>query len=108
MAMLRLARVQADQRLAHLVLSVRTPDDLIYAGEIQGPDTTVVYTRQTPAGVARTPGRLTTDDLQSLVRPDATTYVCGSSRFAEGASDLLVDAGATVDSIKIERFGPTG
>jgi len=108
MAMLRLARAEPDQRLAHLVLSVRTPDDLIYADEIQGPDTTVVYTRQTPAGVDRPPGRLTTDDLMSHVREGATTYVCGSSRFAEGASDLLVDAGVGADTIRVERFGPTG
>jgi ferredoxin-NADP reductase len=108
MAMLRLARARPDQRRAHLVLSVRTPDDLIYAGEIKGPDTTVVYTRQTPVGADRAPGRLTTDDLLSHVREDARTYVCGSSRFADGASELLVGAGVNVDAIRIERFGPTG
>ena len=108
MAMLRLARTRPDQRLAKLVLSVRTPEDLIYAGEIQGPDTSVVYTRQTPAGVDRAPGRLTTEDLRPHVREDATTYVCGSSRFAEAASDLLVDAGVSADAIRVERFGPTG
>jgi ferredoxin-NADP reductase len=108
MAMLRLARARPDQRLAHLVLSVRTPEDLIYAGEIQGPDATVVYTRQTPAGADRAPGRLTADDLLSHVRDDSTTYVCGSSGFAEGASELLVGGGVKADAIRIERFGPTG
>jgi ferredoxin-NADP reductase len=108
MAMLRLARARPGQRLANLVLSVRTPEDLIYAGEIQGPDTTVVYTRQAPAGFDRAPGRLTTDDLVPHVRQGATTYVCGSSRFAEAASELLVDAGVSADAIRIERFGPTG
>jgi ferredoxin-NADP reductase len=108
MAMLRLARAQPDQRLAHLVLSVRTPEDLIYAGEIQGPDATIVYTREAPAGFDRAPGRLTTDDLLPLVREGARTYVCGSSRFADGASDLLVDAGVNADAIRVERFGPTG
>jgi ferredoxin-NADP reductase len=108
MAMLRLARATPDQRLAHLVLSVRTPDDLIYAGEMQGPDATVVYTRQTPDGADRAAGRLTTDDLMSYVRNDSTTFVCGSSRFAEAASDLLMRAGVSADTIRVERFGPTG
>lgn len=108
MAMLRLARARPDEPLAHLVLSVRTPEDLIYADEIEGPDTTIIYTRRAPADVARTPGQLTTNELLSHVREDITTYVCGSSRFAEGASELLVNAGVTADSIRIERFGPTG
>jgi ferredoxin-NADP reductase len=108
MAMLRLARARPDQRLAHLVLSVRSPEDLIYADEIHGPDTTIVYTRQTPADADRAAGRLTADDLLAHVREGATTYVCGSSRFAEAASDLLVDAGVAENAIRIERFGPTG
>jgi ferredoxin-NADP reductase len=108
MAMLRLARTRPDQRLAHLMLSVRTPEDLIYAGEIEGRDTTVIYTRQTPRGVDRAAGRLTTEDLLTQVRDDATTFVCGSSRFAEGASELLVTAGVAAETIRIERFGPTG
>jgi ferredoxin-NADP reductase len=108
MAMLRLARARSNQQVAHLVVSVRTPDDLIYADEVQGPDTTVVYTRETAPGSARAAGRLTRDDLAPRVRADATTFVCGSSRFAEAASDLLIEAGVPVDSIRIERFGPTG
>ena len=108
MAMLRLARRTPTQDLAHLVVSVRAPDDLIYANEIDGPDATVIYSREAAAGSSRPPGRLTADDLAPYVRADATTFVCGSARFAEGASDLLVDAGVPVDSIRIERFGPTG
>jgi ferredoxin-NADP reductase len=108
MAMLRLARTQPHQQLAHLILSVRTPDELIYAGEIEGPDATVIYTRESPAGAARPAGRLTVDDLVAQLRGDATTYVCGSSRFADGASDLVISAGAAADTIRIERFGPTG
>jgi ferredoxin-NADP reductase len=108
MAMLRLARSREDQRLAHLVLSVRTSNDLIYASEIEGPDATVIYTRESPEGTTRGAGRLTVDDLVSYVRQDATTYVCGSSRFVDGASDLLMSAGVATDSIRIEQFGPTG
>jgi len=108
MAMLRLARATPGQQRAHLIVSVRSPDELIYSSEIQGPDSTIIYTRQAPAGLSRIAGRMTIDDVAPLIRPDATTYVCGSSRFAEAASQLLLDAGATTDSIRIERFGPSG
>ena len=108
MAMLRLARRTPNQALAHLVVSVRTPDDLIYADEIEGPDATVVYTRESPPATERAPGRLTIDDLAPHLRTGATAFVCGSSRFAEAASQLLVDAGVGTDAIRIERFGPTG
>jgi hypothetical protein len=36
------------------------------------------------------------------------TYICGSTRFAEAATSVVVDAGAVADSIRLERFGPTG
>ena len=108
MAMLRLARATPGQHLAHLVVSVRTPDDLIYADELQEPDTTVIYTREATPGMSRAAGRLTIGDVAPHVQANATTYVCGSSRFAEAASQLLVTAGVGADSIRIERFGPTG
>jgi len=33
--------------------------------------------------------------------------VCGSARFAETASRLLVDLGVPTGRIRIERFGPS-
>jgi ferredoxin-NADP reductase len=108
MAMLRLARQAPGQQMARLIVSVRAPEDLIYAGELAAPDAAVVYTRQAPAGSARPPARMTVDDLAPLVRPDATFYVCGSARFAEAASTLLLDAGVDSADIRVERFGPTG
>jgi ferredoxin-NADP reductase len=108
MAMLRLARRIPEQSRAHLIVSVRTPEDLIYGAEMSGPDATVIYTRAVPRGTARTAGRITADDLAPHIRTDAISYVCGSSRFAEAASSMLVDAGVSTDSIRVERFGPTG
>ncbi len=53
MAMLRLARATGDDGSAHLVVSVRTPDDLYYADELTGrDDVTVLYTRATPPRLA--------------------------------------------------------
>jgi ferredoxin-NADP reductase len=108
MAMLRLARRTPTQPVAHLVASVRSPDELIYADELMGPDTTIIYTRQAPAGYTRSPGHITVDDFARLVPSYALTYICGSARFAEAATSVVMDAGAAADTIRIERFGPTG
>jgi ferredoxin-NADP reductase len=108
MAMLRLARARGRPDLVRLVVSVRSPDDLYYAAEIDGPETTVVHTRRAPPAEARPPGRLTRADLEPLLDPDATCYVCGSAGFADAASGLLVDIGAPVERIRVERFGPSG
>lgn len=108
MAMLRLARRTPNQALAHLVVSVRTPEDLIYASEMSGPDVTVIHTRTQPPDGPRPAGRIAVDDLAPFVRPDATTFICGSTGFAEAASNLLVDAGVATTTIRVERFGPTG
>src|SRR5438105_6257911 len=61
MAMLRLARRTPNQSLAHLIVSARSPHDVIYAAELIGDDATVLYTRAAPPGVDRPPGRITTD-----------------------------------------------
>ena len=107
MSMLRLARARGpgpDHPL-RLVVSVRSPEDLLYAGELPGPDATVVYTRRTPAGAARPPGRLTLADLPA---PAELAYVCGSSGFADAATALLLEAGMAAGAIRVERFGPSG
>ena len=108
MAMLRLARRTGKADLLHLFVSVRSPDELLYAAELPGPETTVLYTRVAPTGHPRPPGRLTCDDLASCVTADLEGYVCGSSGFADAASHLLVDLGLPVHRVRVERFGPTG
>jgi ferredoxin-NADP reductase len=35
-------------------------------------------------------------------------YVCGSARFTEAASELLVAIGMPPERIRVERFGPSG
>src|SRR6266481_5572259 len=89
MAMLRLARRTGRSDLARLVVSVRAPDDLYYADEIVGPETRLVYTRATPPAFSRPPTRLTRDDIPQPAAPGARAYVCGSSGFADAASDVL-------------------
>jgi ferredoxin-NADP reductase len=106
MSMLRLAR--RTETPAHLLVSTRTPADLIYADELDGDDATVLYTRVDAPGVARPAGRITADDIRPLLRDGATVFICGSTSFANAASDRAIDAGVESDAIRIERFGPSG
>jgi ferredoxin-NADP reductase len=108
MAMLRLARKLGHPELARLVVSVRSPGDLYYSDELPGPESTVVYTRSAPPGTARPAGHLNAADLRPCIRSGATTYVCGSSGFADAASDLLLELGVPTQQVRVERFGATG
>jgi ferredoxin-NADP reductase len=107
-AMLRLARSTGRAELVRLVESVRTPEDLYYAEELPGPETTVVYTRRSPSGTPRPPGHLRLEDVAPALLPGATAYVCGSNGFADAATDLLMAAGQPAERIRVERFGPSG
>ena len=108
MAMLRHARNIGRTDLVHLAVSVRAPEELLYATELDPAEQTIVYTRTTPAGYARPASRITAADLAPYVRADVEGYVCGSAGFADAASHLLVDLGVPVHRIRVERFGPTG
>jgi ferredoxin-NADP reductase len=106
MSMLRHARATGGD--ARLLVSVRTPADLLYASELrERPDTTVVYSRVTPPGSMRPAGRIGRDDVAALLAPGATTYLCGSSGFVEATSALLVELGTDAATVRIERFGPS-
>lgn len=89
-----------------MLVSARSPEELIYAREL-GTETTPVYTRGAPAGVPV--GRMTAAHVASLLTERPTdgweAYVCGSNGFAEHASRLLVEAGQPAERIRIERFG---
>jgi ferredoxin-NADP reductase len=107
MAMLRLARATGASDLVRLVVSVRNPAVLYYASELPGPETTIIYTRRGNPSDVRSPGHLTANDLP-IVPDEATTYICGSSPFADAATDLVMATGIPAERIRIERFGPTG
>jgi ferredoxin-NADP reductase len=107
MAMLRLARSSFVTDLVRLVVSVRDPANLYYAEELTGPESKVVYTRRAPTGETRPPGRITAADLAGF--PDESTlYVCGSSPFADAATEVGLELGIPLERIRVERFGPTG
>ncbi|MFF7640216.1 FAD-binding oxidoreductase [Streptomyces canus] len=106
MSMVRHHRARGLSVPLRLLVSARSPEELIYAREF-GTETTAVFTRSAPDGVPV--GRMSAAHVAPLVaeQPEAgwEAYVCGSNAFAEHASRLLVEAGQPVDRIRIERFG---
>lgn len=104
-AMLRhAADLGAPERIS-AVAAARALAELPYADELIGAGTTVVLSQEDFRG--RPAGRLTAADLAPLVVPGVYGYVCGSSGFAESASQLLASAGAEVPRIRVQRFGFT-
>jgi ferredoxin-NADP reductase len=99
-----------------LVYSLRDPDATLYRDELaglasDGLSVTYVYTRRTPEGWPRPPGRLDAGLLSSSAFPPAespTSYVCGPTGFVETVADLLVEAGHDPRRVRTERFGPSG
>ncbi|MER6267720.1 ferredoxin reductase [Streptomyces sp900105755] len=106
MSMVRHHRNRALDVPVRMVVSARSPEELIYAREL-GAETTTVFTRAAPRGVPV--GRVSAAHVAPLLaeQPEGgwEAYVCGSNGFAEHASRLLVAAGQPVDRIRIERFG---
>lgn len=106
MSMVRHHRARGLTVPLRLLVSARSPEELIYAREF-GAETTPVFTRSAPEGVPV--GRMAATHVRALLadQPDDgwEAYVCGSNAFAEHASRLLVAAGQPVDRVRIERFG---
>ncbi|MGW3146196.1 ferredoxin reductase [Streptomyces sp. NPDC001177] len=106
MSMVRHHRSSGLTVLLRLLVSARSPEELIYAREL-GVETTPVFTRSAPDGVPV--GRMAAAHVAPLLAEQPPggweAYVCGSNGFAEHASRLLVAAGQPVDRIRIERFG---
>src|SRR5258708_6083619 len=88
MAMLRLARRTGRSDLVRLVVSARSPDDLYYAAELPGPETTIVYTRSAPPSSPRPVGRLNPSELRAPLAPDPPPYGCGTPRVDGPATRL--------------------
>jgi ferredoxin-NADP reductase len=107
MAMLRHRRRVAPEARMHLLYSVRTAADVIYAGEL-GDDATLTYTREAPAGWDGHTGRLDAALVGASAAGAMTAFVCGTNGFVESATRLLLDSGLAAAAIRTERFGPTG
>jgi ferredoxin-NADP reductase len=90
-----------------LVAVARTFAELPYADELAAAGVTIALSRES-ANSGRAAGHLLSVDLETLLRPDATYYICGSPGFADSASRLLTDLDVPPGMIRVERFGPTG
>ena len=106
MSMVRHHRARGLAVPLRLLVSARSPEELIYAREF-GAETRPVFTRRAPQGVPV--GRMAAAHVAPLLDEQPPggweAYVCGSNAFAEHASRLLVEAGQPVERIRIERFG---
>lgn len=106
LAMLRHAQaIGATDRL-RLAVAARTLDDLPFPDEFAAAGAVVALSRAEWDG--RPAGHLTAAEVAPLLRPDAAGFVCGSTPFAEFATQLLVDGGLPADALRVERFGPSG
>jgi len=118
MAMIR-SRASAGSTVPfRLLYSVREPGAVFYRDELQVISSrgdsvaiTYAYTRATPKGWPRPPGRVDTPFIAEVTWPSKlipTCYVCDPTSFVESAAALLVSCGNRPDKIRTERFGPTG
>jgi ferredoxin-NADP reductase len=105
-SMIRAARHLDRSDLLRVVAVARGPEELPYADELARAAATIAYTRHGTGD--RAPGPPTPDEVAPLLAGTEVAYVCGSSRFAEFAEDLLIASGLSPEAIRVERFGVTG
>jgi ferredoxin-NADP reductase len=108
MAMLRHRRRTMPELPMRLIYSVRSAQDVIYAGEL-GDDASLTFTGDPPEGWRGPTGRIDAQLIADAVAGGTRiAFVCGSNGFVETASSLLLEAGLEAGMIRTERFGPTG
>ena len=103
MAMLRHRRRTGAPTDMRLLYSVRTPEDVFYAGEL-GDETTVTYTREAPPGWTGATGHISAELVQRTCAAAQSAYVCGSNAFVETATQLLMAEGLAPTAIRTERY----
>jgi ferredoxin-NADP reductase len=115
--MLRHRQARSSDVPTSVLVSVRSPEDRLYARELEGlaglpgMALALTYTRRTPAGWDGFARRVDAGMLAAVgpapgERPLA--FVCGPTPFVETVTALLVQAGHDPRLIHAERFGPTG
>jgi ferredoxin-NADP reductase len=116
-AMLRHWNTAGRPVAARVLYSARSLDDAIYRDELLGLaaydelEVQIALTRAWPAGWSGHRGRIDRALVDAVTWPPQQLpriYVCGPTAFVETAAELLVEGGHRPDSIKTERFGPTG
>jgi ferredoxin-NADP reductase len=105
-AMTRAARHAGRRDLVRVMAVGRSHRDLPYADELARAGASLAFTRETTD--ARAAGPPTAAEIEPLLAGTALAFVCGSSRFAGYAEDLLLAIGVDPARIRVEQFGATG
>jgi ferredoxin-NADP reductase len=116
MAMIRVRAAAGSDVDTRLLFSSRGWDDVIYRDELErldGGGLRVVHTltRSQPTGWSGYARRVDAEMLAEVAPGPADrphVYVCGPTPFVETVSEALVRLGHDPQSIRTERFGPTG
>jgi ferredoxin-NADP reductase len=118
MAMLRHRAARGSDVDTHVLISVRAPEDRLYAHELAllsdtpGISLSWTYTRSAPAGWGDVYRRRVDAEMLTEVGPPPSAspmaFVCGPTPFVESVTGLLVEAGHDPRMVHAERFGPTG
>jgi ferredoxin-NADP reductase len=107
MAILRHRRRTMPDLPMRLVYSVRSPEEVIYASELED-DAVLTFTRESPQGWTGHVGRIDSELIAEAAFDSGAAFVCGSNGFVEASTRLLLEAGCEAGKIRTERFGPTG
>jgi ferredoxin-NADP reductase len=117
MAMLRHRAARASDVEARLLVSARSPDELLYGAELaalepsRGLRVQRTYTREAPPGWTGWRRRVDAAMLAEVGPAPAASpriFVCGSTGFVERVAEALLGLGHAARAIHTERFGPTG
>jgi ferredoxin-NADP reductase len=116
MAMIRVREAAGSDAETRLLFSSRGWDDVIYREELErsradGLMVAHTLTRSQPPGWIGYARRVDAEMLAEVGPSPAElphVYVCGPTPFVEAAAQALVQLGHGPQSVKTERFGPTG
>ncbi|MFL5849686.1 MAG: ferredoxin reductase [Solirubrobacteraceae bacterium] len=115
MSMLRHRAARSAAVQAHVLVSARAAEDLLYREELgaleprEGLRVAITYTRERPPGWTGWSRRVDAAMLAAISPgPAARCFVCGPTPFVEVVNDLLVAGGHDPRRVHGERFGPTG
>ncbi len=118
MAMIRHRAAAGSHVPTRLLYSSRTPEDVIYAEELErlnaardGLEVFYTFTRAQPPGWTGYARRIDSQMLTEVIRPFGSApyaYICGPTLLVEAVADALVQIHIPPAQIRTERFGPTG
>jgi ferredoxin-NADP reductase len=117
MAMLRHRAARSGTVKAALVLSARSPQDVLYRDELAtleasgGLSIHYTFTREAASGWTELAGRSGAEWLAAAAHPSSPRpriFICGSARFIGTAASRLADLGYEPNTIRAQDIAPAG